>query len=154
MKDIATILCPVDFSEPSDAALVSAVDLAERFSAEIILLHAISNIDPMPSPSYTLTNHLVEQIPQIMQQMTENAHQALKELIDNRIADRVPVRKIVEIGDPANCIVQVARTEPADLIVIATHGRSGIRDFFFGSVAEKVVRSAECPVLTLRQKAS
>jgi nucleotide-binding universal stress UspA family protein len=151
MKNIAKILCPVDFSEPSHAALDSAVDLAERYSAEIILFHAISQIDPTPTPSYTLTNHLVEQIPQFMQQMTENAHKAMKDLIDNHIAGRVGSRQLVEIGDPASSIVDAAREEKVDLIVIATHGRSGIKGFFFGSVAEKVVRTAECPVLTMRR---
>ena len=150
MKAINKILCPVDFSEPSHAALHTAVDLADRYSAEIVLFHAINQIDPTPSPSYTLTHHLMDQIPQIMQQMTENAHNALKELSDNHIAGRVPSRQLVEIGDPAASIVDAAGQEQADLIVIATHGRSGIKGFFFGSVAEKVVRTAECPVLTVK----
>jgi nucleotide-binding universal stress UspA family protein len=154
MKNINTILCPVDFSEPSYAALESAVDLAECFSAKIVLFHAVSNIDPTPTPSYTLTNQIADQIPQIMQQMTENATQALKELTNIRIAGRVPTQQMVEIGDPANSIVQAAKTRSVDLIVIATHGRSGIKGLIFGSVAEKVVRTAECPVLTMRHKAA
>ena len=152
MKNIRKIICPVDFSEPSDAALRYAVDLADHFSAEIVLLHAINQIDPTPSPSYTLTHHVMEQIPQIMQQMTENAYDALKKLIANHIADRVPARYVVEIGDPATRIVKTAEAEQADLIVIATHGRSGIKGFFFGSVAEKVVRTAGCPVLTMKHR--
>ena len=152
MKTIRKIICPVDFSEPSDAALRYAVDLADHFSAEIVLLHAINQIDPTPSPSYTLTHHVMEQIPQIMQQMTENAHDALQKLIANHIADRVPARHVVEVGDPATRIVEAAEKEQADLIVIATHGRSGIKGFFFGSVAEKVVRTAGCPVLTMKHR--
>jgi len=150
MKNIAKILCPVDFSEPSHAALDSAVNLAERYSSEIILFHAISQIDPTPTPSYTMTNHLMDQVHLFLQEMTDNAHKALKDLIDNHIAGRVASRQLVEIGDPATSIVNAAKEEKVDLIVIATHGRSGIKGFFFGSVAEKVVRTAECPVLTTR----
>jgi len=150
MKTIDEIICPVDFSEPSDAALISAVELAERYSASIILLHAIAEFDPTPSPSYTLTHHLMDQIPQIMGQMTENAHKALRDLIQNRIEKRISADHRVALGDPAASIVQLAEEEQADLIVMATHGRSGIKGLFFGSVAEKVVRTATCPVLTMR----
>ena len=150
MKNIAKILCPVDFSEPSHAALDSAVDLAERYSSELILFHAISQIDPTPTPSYTMTNHLMDQVHLFLQQMREHAHEALKGLSDSHIAGRVASRQLVKIGDPATSIVNAAKEEKVDLIVIATHGRSGIKGFFFGSVAEKVVRTAECPVLTTR----
>jgi nucleotide-binding universal stress UspA family protein len=143
LKNFRKIICPVDFSEPSDAALRVAVDLADPFSVEIVLVHAINQIDPTPSPAYRQTHNVMEQIPQIMQQMTNNANNALKELIANHIADRV------EVGDPATCIVKTAEEERADLIVIATHGRSWIKGFFFGSVPEKVGRTAGYPVLTV-----
>lgn len=152
MKDISRIICPVDFSEPSDAALQSAIDLAERYSAAIVLVHAINQIDPTPSPSYTLTTQVMDQIPQIMGQMTENAHNAMRELIEQHAGTRVPADHRVVIGDPAKSIVQLADEEQADLIVMATHGRSGIKGLFFGSVAEKVVRGATCPVLTMRYR--
>lgn len=152
MKNLNKIICPVDFSEPSDAALISAVELAKRFSAEIILVHAINELDPTPSPSYTLTHHLMDQIPQIMRQMTENANKAMQELIENHVGEQIPTNRRVVIGDPAQSIVNLAEDEQADLIVMATHGRSGIKGLVFGSVAEKVVRSASCPVLTMRYK--
>jgi nucleotide-binding universal stress UspA family protein len=60
----------------------------------------------------------------------------------------------VDVGDPATSIVQAAKEENVDLIVMSTHGRSGIKGLFFGSVAEKVVRSAECPVLTIKPKST
>jgi universal stress protein A len=152
MKNLKKILCPVDFSEPSGAALASAVELAERYSASIILVHAITELDPTPSPSYTLNHHLMEQIPQIMGQMTENAHNAMQDLIKNQVDKRIPADHRVVMGQPAESIVQLAEEEQADLIVMATHGRSGIKGLFFGSVAEKVVRSAACPVLTMRYR--
>jgi nucleotide-binding universal stress UspA family protein len=152
MKELKKIICPVDFSEPSDAALISAVELAEHYSASIILVHAITELDPTPSPAYTLNHHLMDQIPQIMGQMTENAHKAMQDLIKNHVEGRIPSEHRVVIGDPAENIVELAENEKADMIVMSTHGRSGIKGLFFGSVAEKVVRSAACPVLTMRYK--
>ncbi|BBO66113.1 universal stress protein [Desulfosarcina alkanivorans] len=152
MKNITRILCPVDFSEPSHAALKFAVELAEHFSAKPILFHAITEIDLTPSPSHTLTQHIMDQIPQIMQQMKENAQRAIQELIDSLIEDRVQSLKLVEIGNPPTSIVNVAKDVKADLIIMATHGRSGVKGLFFGSVAEKVVRTADCPVLTIKHQ--
>ena len=152
MKNIDKILCPIDFSDPSRAALAHAVDLAEHFSAQILLFHAISEIDYTPSPSYTLTAPLMDQMVHITHQMKENADKAMKELVDDIVPKGIVDRQRVEIGNPAEGIVQAAEDEPVDLIVMSTHGRSGIKGLIFGSVAEKVVRSAQCPVLTIKPK--
>lgn len=152
MKQIERIVCPVDFSDPSDAALTVAVELAEHFSAEIVLVHVINEIDPTPTPSYTLTPQMMQQIPEMMNHMQENAHRAMQVLIDAHVAGRVPARDEVAIGSPADGIVRVAEQIDADMIVIATHGRSGFKGLLFGSVAEKVVRTADCPVLTMKFK--
>ncbi len=152
MKNIDKILCPIDFSDPSRAALAHAVDLAEHFSARIILFHAISEIDHTPSPSYTLTPQLMDQMVQISHQMKENAEKAMKEMVDNIVPEGIDTRQQVAIGNPADRIVQAAEDEQVDLIVMATHGRSGIKGLIFGSVAEKVVRSAQCPVLTMKHQ--
>ncbi|WP_419656130.1 universal stress protein [Desulfosarcina variabilis str. Montpellier] len=154
MKNINRILCPVDFSDPSRAAVEHAVDLAKHFSAQILLFHSVSEIDHPPSPSYTLTPALTDQMMQITMQMTENANNAIKELIETDIPDGISVDQHVDVGDPSTSIVQAAKEEDADLIVMSTHGRSGIKGLFFGSVAEKVVRSAECPVLTIKPKST
>ena len=77
----------------------------------------------------------------------------MQDLIKNHVEKRIPADHRVVIGDPAKSIVKLAEDEQADLIVMATHGRSGIKGLFFGSVAEKVVRSATCPVLTMRYNA-
>ena len=150
MKQIKKILCPIDFSEPSEAALSTAVDLAEHYAAEVVLMHAVNEIDPMPAPSYTLTPQMVEQIPQLMEQMKENATRALEALVKQYIGSRVRTDVRVTTGVAARSIVDIAAGEHMDLIVIATHGRSGIKGILFGSVAEKVVRTAECPVLTVK----
>jgi nucleotide-binding universal stress UspA family protein len=152
MENINKILCPIDFSEPSDAALRAAVELASRYSASILLVHAINEIDPAPSPSYALDSRVVEQIPQLMAQMTDNASRAMQERIKNHNDSGIPMDHRVVVGEPAKSIVQLAADERVDLIAMATHGRSGIKGLFFGSVAEKVVRSATCPVLTVRER--
>ena len=153
MKDVNRILCPVDFSEPSRMALEHAVYLANQFSAHILLFHAIAEVDHPPSPSYTLTPPLMDQMMQITRQMTDNAENALQELADDVVPQGIVTHKRVDVGDPAASIVRAAEEESADLIVMSTHGRSGIKGLFFGSVAEKVVRSADCPVLTMKPKA-
>ncbi len=154
MKDIKRILCPVDFSEPSRAALEHAVDLAKHFSARILLFHAISEIDYPPSPSYTLPPALTDQMMQITLQMTGNANNAINELIENIVPTGIGTDQRVDVGDPATIIVRTAKEEGIDLIVMSTHGRSGIKGLFLGSVAEKVVRSAECPVLIVKPKST
>ena len=154
MKTINRILCPVDFSGPSRIAVEHTVDLAKHFSAHIILFHSVSEIDHPPSPSYTLTPALTDQMMQITLHMTENANNAIKELIETDIPEGIGVEQRVDVGDPATSIVQAAKQENVDLIVMSTHGRSGIKGLFFGSVAEKVVRSAECPVLTIKPQST
>ena len=150
MESIKKIICPVDFSEPSLAALQSAVALAQKYTAKIILVHAVTEIDPAPSPSYTLNHNFMDQIPQIMAQIRENAQQALQQQVDTIVQKGVAVEPRVLTGAPAANIVRLADEAQADLIVMATHGRSGLSGLVFGSVAEKVVRTATCAVLTIR----
>lgn len=152
MKTINKILCPVDFSDPSREAVQHAADLAKHFSARLFLFHAISETDYSPSQSYTLTPALIDQMIQITEHMKENAGNALNELIEDIIPPGISAEHHVDVGDPAKSIVLAAKEGGVDLIVMSTHGRSGIRGLFFGSVAEKVVRNAECPVLTMKPK--
>ncbi len=150
MESIKKIICPVDFSEPSRAALQSAVALAQKYTAKIILVHVVTVFDPAPSPSYTFNHTLMDQIPQIMEQVRENAQQALQKQADTIAQKGIAVEARVLTGTPAASIVGLADEDQADLIVMATHGRSGLSGLVFGSVAEKVVRTATCAVLTIR----
>ena len=95
----------------------------------------------------------MDQMVLVTQQMKENAKKAMNDLGGDIFPTGIVTRHRVEIGDPAKSIVRAASDEQVDLIVMATHGRSGIKGLFFGSVAEKVVRLAECPVLTLKHTA-
>lgn len=141
-----TILVATDFSEYADQALAYAVDLAAQLDGTIHLVHAVS------VPMIGVPELGVAYSSMIMESATSEAQNAL----DARVAryrDRVslaPAR--IEIGDPREVIDRVAAEIDAQLIVMGTHGRRGLRRMLLGSVAETVVRSAPCPVLTVRSK--
>jgi universal stress protein A len=145
MLPFRKILWPTDFSEPSYEALKAANELAVHFSAQLLLVHVVSMVPVIPSlmggPSFDVA---------LYQQELEASH---KKLLDDVIKQRVPkelsVRPLVRQGDAALEIVRVVEEEKADIIVIATHGHTGWRRLVFGAVAEKVVRHATCPVLTI-----
>jgi nucleotide-binding universal stress UspA family protein len=144
------ILVPVDFSPGSRLALQRALEWAERFDASILVLHVAPRIgDYMPldewiwgddSEKHTLDDR-------IRVQADEQLEQLLTSLPDEQ---RARVRGRVERGVPHDAILRAAEEEDTDLIVIATHGRTGMKRLFLGSVAERIVRHAPCAVLTLR----
>ena len=140
------ILCPTDFSEGSRAAISQATELAKQFRAAIYLLHAISmQAPPLPThPEYSF--NLLEANKILDEQARRNLQQAAEQLKNAGFATRA----IVVVGDAATAIVETAEREQVDLIVIATYGKTGWRRLAFGSVTEKVVRLATCPVLTIR----
>jgi nucleotide-binding universal stress UspA family protein len=145
------ILCPTDFSEPSYVALVAANELAQRFSAEIILVHGIRTIDIMPATTGSVYTPPIINIEEYLQDVEEQAKQTLEEVVEKKIPKNITVRPVVFQGDPAIGIIDLANDEKAGMIVIATHGRRGWRRVIFGSVAEKVVRLAPCPVLVIHE---
>ena len=138
------ILLPTDFSDCSANATKYACELATRFDAELHLLHALESQSTTPTfvmglaiPSYTHESHVA-------------VEKAMNNVLDAQwSADRTVVHAIVE-GSPKVEIVQYARKHAIDLIVLATHGRTGLSHVIMGSVAEAVVRTVPCPVLTVR----
>jgi len=163
------ILCPVDqtpvsTSAPAGAqpdcahghgpteaacrALSAAEELANTFCGELLLVHVLPPT-PLPVPpldgSWTPPFDVVA----YEAQLREDYRLSLERLRKERLGAKARVRVRVLTGDPATEIVRIAKEEKADLIVLPTHGRTGLSHVFFGSVAEKVVRHAECPVLTL-----
>ncbi len=142
--DWKRICCPVDFSDPARVAMRVAADLARRQGAELTLFHAY------PLPGYTLPAGSVVPSTTMLQDLatTTDVHLAeWKAEAEAAGAPRVAIAK--SIGDPALEIVEFARAGGHDLIVIGTHGRSGLRHALLGSIAERVVRRARCPVLTV-----
>lgn len=148
MLKVEKILCPTDFSEPSFAALAVAVELARHFGAEIIVMHVLTPIPVVEMPAL----HTGFNVAQYQERLQENLRQALDEVIAVRIGGTVTARGLLVVGHPATDIVRVSHDEAVDLIVLSTHGRSGVGHLLFGSVAERVVRSASCPVLTIRSR--
>ena len=146
MLPIKKIVCPTDFSDPSYEGLKVAREFAEHFSAELILVNVI-----FPGPIVPGVAEPGFHIPAALESMQETAEKKLQDLAQKKISENITVRTIVVSGKPSYEIVDLADKEKADIIVIATHGESGWQKFLFGSVTEKVIRMAACPVLTVQQ---
>ena len=145
-SDIKKILVPIDFSDYSKSALKYAVNFCKNFNAEMILIYVV---EPVIYPPDFSMGQIA--IPSVNAEWDERARQELDKLAKEEIPDNVPVKTIIKTGKPFLEIIENAGELDVDLIIIATHGRTGVEHILFGSTAEKVVRKAPCPVLTLRE---
>lgn len=141
------ILCPTDFSEGAEAAIVQAEQIAHQSGAALCLLHVVPVLATLPADPRGSTNMMAAG--EVLQ---AQAKKALEDLADRLRSSGLQVTARIVIGDAASQIVEAAEREKADLIVISTYGKTGWRRLAFGSVTEKVVRTASCPVLTLRSE--
>jgi nucleotide-binding universal stress UspA family protein len=148
MLPLRRILCPVDLSEMSLEALQVAVEFAQQYASQLLVMHVVPLI-PQASSAGILSAGKADS-EEYKHQVETASHEELKEIIGKRIPTEVRAEIMVRIGDPADHIVRMATESQVDLIVISTHGRSGWRRFVFGSVAEQVTRYAPCPVLIVR----
>lgn len=139
------ILVPIDFSGYSKNALKYAVPFAKQFNAEILLLYVV---EPTIYPADFSFGQIG--LPGIEEEMRKRGTEELVKLANDEISDIVKSRTRVETGKAFTEINRVAKEEEIDLIIIATHGHTGIEHAIFGSTAEKVVRKAPCPVLSIR----
>lgn len=146
--DWKRICCPIDFSDASRAAMEIAADLAKRGGGELVLLHSY------PIPGYTFPDGSVVASPRMMQELAEGAQRHLDEW--QRDAEALGARVTTEkaIGEPSAEIVHYADEHAIDIVVLGTHGRTGLEHALMGSIAERVVRKAHCPVLTVRPPAA
>jgi nucleotide-binding universal stress UspA family protein len=146
------ILVPTDFSAQSDAALVTAKDLAARFGASLHVVHVLE--DPYAVAAYS-ADALGYLPPGIKDAWQREAEKHLDTLLTP--AERAQFRATTRVlfgGPAAREIVEHAQNDHIDLIVMGTHGRGGMAHLLLGSVTERVVRSATCPVLTVRGTAT
>lgn len=143
---VRRILVPIDFSEHSDAALAWARQAASTFGASLHLLHVVEEAS-MVGMAHGLLPPLRAALFQIRQDALERLRGTLP--VTERAAR--DVRMVVRIGRPSEEIVSYAQEACADLVVMGTHGRGGLAHLILGSVAEKVVRAAPCPVTTIRR---
>jgi nucleotide-binding universal stress UspA family protein len=142
------ILAPTDFSEHSALALETAMDLA-RPGGTVILCHVVDDA-PLTYGYIGVAVPTQEMLARLAKE-AEREMQALKPKVER---PEITLERRVVHGNPFLEIVRVAEEESVDLIVLGTHGRTGIKHFLIGSVAEKVLRKAPCPVLVVREKAA
>ncbi len=140
---INRILVPVDFSRPSRDMLIYAANFALRFRASLLLLHVVQHINVPTRVAYAATGL---QLVVLDEGMTK-----LADWTESLVPDSVATEQLVKAGTPYDVINRMARRKQVDLIIIATHGRSGLPRLFLGSTAERVLRHAPCPVLVVRQ---
>jgi nucleotide-binding universal stress UspA family protein len=146
-KKLELILVPTDFSGLSCEAFSWATLLAKEFKAKIVIVHVISEkaaVEMTAKPGNPWERVL---------ECEDNAMiESFQSCLQTDIAQTIETQTLVEVGPAAEKIIEAAEEKGADLIVMATHGRTGLSHALMGSVAEKVVRQAYCPVFTIRPK--
>ena len=144
---VRTILLPTDFSDCAGHALSYATSLARQFSAKIVCVHVVEPV--VPAVGYS---GMTEPLPlaDLSGQMEDSAERELPKIAGAEECAGLEVEEAIAHGDAASEIVRVARERGADLIVISSHGRTGLGRILFGSTAESVVRHAHCPVLVVK----
>lgn len=144
---LKSILVPVDFSPSSQKALHYALSFAEQFGATITVLNVVE-----PAVYPTELGYIPVEIDALHKTMNTSARERLVQLAKEQIPPRFRASTLVRIGRPYHEITEAARELNVDLIVIATHGYTGLKHVVLGSTAERVVRHAPCPVLTVRER--
>ncbi len=145
--DIRRILVPFDFSEYSEKAFTWALAMAERWRARLLLLHVV------PQPSYPSMVMGTFNVAEFETGLKADAEVRAKEFLGRTGSKTVQIDARFVIGEPFNDICRIAEEERADLIVMGSHGRTGLSHVLLGSVAERVVRHAPCPVLVVGKEA-
>ena len=144
MKDIKRILFPVDLSEPSEKLVSIVKNMAEAFGAKLHVIFVVRSLDHLANM------HVPYSSVQEFQKITrDGADRRLNDYCDSYFSDISGVSIATEIGDPAHEILRYAQEANVDIIIMGTHGRTGADKLFFGSVADKVVKAAPVPVMTI-----
>ena len=141
------ILVPIDFSVHSKNALRYAVSMAEQYGAS---LHLIYVIEPMIYPADLGFGQVV--MPGVEEELRIKSERELQNLIEREIGDSVKANSVVRLGKPHQEILNEVDEKNIDLIVLASHGHTGVEQILFGSTAMRIVRLAKCPVLIIRPK--
>jgi universal stress protein A len=148
MSRIRRILHPTDFSRASGAAFRKALDLAKTSKAELLVVHVLAPTVPMVGDGYVS--------PEVYEDLAASARAYGKKNLDALVAKAkkagVRAKSVLLEGVPHEQIARTARRQRADLVVMGTHGRTGLAKLFLGSVAGRVIAIAPCPVMTVRGK--
>lgn len=145
MVEFTHILCPSDLSDLSLPPLAHAVALARWYKSQLTVLHVVPTFEPAVVGASAIGGAMQVVYPT----SREDILAALRRAVDHVGGGTLDVHLVAETGDTARTIIDQALGVHADLLVVGTHGRGGFERFFIGSVAEKVLRKAHCPVLTV-----
>jgi nucleotide-binding universal stress UspA family protein len=161
--DVQKILVPIDYSADSQQALQWGTSLAGKYGAQLTLLHviprAVEEVSPpgsgflSPTSSFSEGMAIGRQPPdrqRIIIDLVDQAQTALHDYAVKYLATPLPLQVKIAVGKPAEEILRVAREERVGLIIMGTHGHTGLRHLLVGSVAEAVAHQAHCPVFTVR----
>jgi universal stress protein A len=140
IKAIQHILVPVDFGKAADHALTIAMQLAKVLQARLTLLHVVQT-SLMPGP------HVGAGVTPYLDEVEAQAQQILGQYAQCVEAAGITCDTVIDLASPFQCIVDYAAKQQVDMIVMGTHGHTGLQHMLLGSVAERVVRMAPCPVL-------
>ncbi|HAS18298.1 MAG TPA: universal stress protein [Nitrospiraceae bacterium] len=143
MTEFGKILFPTDFSESAENASRYALSLAKKYGSKVYVIHVIE--------PFTYTTEFGLDFSAQLKEMEASARRLLDDVAASIKKNNLDVESVLITGEPFVEIIKYARKEQVDLIVMATHGRSGIEHMLMGSVAEKVVRKSPCPVLTIKK---
>lgn len=147
MPAITKILCPIDFSKHSQVALEHAESIAAKFGAELIVAHIVEPV------LYPVAYGLPPVAPvNYEENAKESAAKALAPIVEGISGRGVAARALVDSGAASMRICDIAEEQGVSMVVVATHGYTGIRHVLLGSTAERVVRKCPCPVLTVKAK--
>ena len=147
MKRIRRILHATDYSQASERALQEAVDFAKQNDAELLVLHVIQPVVPYVAGEDIGAAELYVKLEESTKQ---EARRSMNKLMQRLERLGVKAKTLLLRGIPADQIVKAAKNRKADMIVIGTHGRTGLTKLFMGSVASRVISTAQSPVLTVR----
>ncbi|MCA1764778.1 MAG: universal stress protein [Desulfobulbaceae bacterium] len=144
MANFKKIMAPIDFSENSPKVLQSAVEVAEKFEAALSVVFVVQSFEDY---SGFFVPHMP--ISQFEQEMVESAEEKMESFLAENLKSDVPYNSAVLQGDVAEKIIEYAEKNDISMIVMGTHGYKGLEKVLFGSIAEKVVKTSPCPVLTV-----
>lgn len=157
MFPVLSILWPTDGGEPSYKALDAAIGIAEKFNARIYALRVVAPVPPLAGPGYApMVGAGYEpmaikgyDVPLYQQELLKSAENELSQVVAKKVPKVIEITHDVKIGTPAEVIIEFGREKNVDIIVMSTHGRTGISRFMIGSVAEKTIRQSTIPLLVI-----
>jgi len=144
MAEIKRILFPVDLSEPSEKIVSYVIRAVQAYKAELHVLYVMRDLDHLSSFYVPYPN-----ITEFQRMVQEGAMRKMKDFCEQHLSDVAPLIVNTRTGDAPREILEYVKEKSIDMIIMGTHGRKGVDKLFFGSVADKIVKQSEVPVMTV-----